>query len=70
MMKPTIKRVLEEYPEIEYVAIDIDENRETATDYSVMSVPTFILFDGNEQVSRFSGGMPKKEFIEKLGLSL
>jgi thioredoxin 1 len=68
MMKPTINKVLEEYPDIEYIMIDIDENNETAIDYGVMSVPTFIVFNDGQQTARFSGGTTKKQFIEKLGL--
>lgn len=68
MMKPTINKVLEEYPEIEYILIDVDENSETATDYGVMSLPTFIVFNDGEQTARFSGGMTKKQFIEKIGI--
>lgn len=68
MMKPTINKVLEEYPEIKYILIDVDENSETATDYGVMSLPTFIVFNDGEQTARFSGGMTKKQFLDKLGI--
>lgn len=66
MMKPMIEQVLEEYPNIEYVLIDIDENKETAIDYAIMSVPTFIVFNDGEQTARFSGGMMKSQFIKNL----
>lgn len=68
MMKPMIAQILEEHPEIEYVMVDIDESGETATDYDIMTIPTFIVFNDGEQTSRFSGGMMKKQFLEKLGL--
>ncbi len=68
MMKPMIAQILEEHPEIEYVMVDIDESGETATDYDIMTVPTFIVFNDGEQTARFSGGMMKKQFIESLGL--
>ena len=67
MMKPMIAQVIEEHPEIEYVPIDIDENKETAIDYGIMSVPTFIVFKDGEQTARFSGGMMKKQFLTSLG---
>ena len=68
MMKPMIGQVLEEHPEIEYIAIDIDKDRATAMAHGIMSVPTFILYDGVEVKSRFSGGMPKKNFLDALGI--
>lgn len=68
MMKPMIAQVLAENPDIEYVMVDIDQNNETAIDYQIMAVPTFIVFNDGEQTARFSGGMMKKQFLENLGL--
>ena len=69
MMKPMIEKVLEEHPEIEYIPVDIDANKETAINYEIMGVPTFILIgDDNEQRVRFSGGMMKQQFIDALGI--
>ena len=67
-MKPMINQVVSEHPEIEYVAIDIDQDKETAIAYEIMSVPTFIAFDGETQTARFSGGMPKQKFLDALGI--
>lgn len=68
MMKPMINKVLTEYPDIEYVPIDIDENNQIAVDYQIMSLPTFIVFQNEEQTARFSGGMTKSKFIESIGI--
>lgn len=68
MMKPMIAQVLEDHPEIDYVAIDIDQDRDMAIDFQIMSVPTFIIFEGDQQVTRFSGGMPKQKFLDALGI--
>ena len=67
MMKPMIESLLEEYSDIEYVPIDIDQNVETAQDYQIQSIPTFILFDGDQAV-RVTGAMGKSAFIDALGL--
>jgi thioredoxin 1 len=69
MMKPIISQVIDENPSIEYVAIDIDENPETAKDYGIMSVPSFIsLDDNNNVIQRAVGAMPKAEFVKRLQL--
>lgn len=68
MMKPMISQVLAEHPEIEYVAIDIDQDKATAIAHEIMSVPTFIAFDGDTPTARFSGGMPKQKFLDALGI--
>lgn len=69
MMKPIIDQVINENPSIEYVAIDIDANPETAIDYGVMSVPSFINLDDNDNVvQRAVGAMSKAEFVKRLQL--
>jgi thioredoxin 1 len=65
MMKPMIEQVMQEHPDIEYVPIDIDTNPETAIDYNVMSVPSFIMFDG-DKVTTAVGGMTKTKFLTAL----
>jgi thioredoxin 1 len=68
MMKPMIAKVIEEHPEIDYVVIDIDENSETAQDYGIMSVPSFILYDGDTVKATAVGGMTKNQFLTALGI--
>ena len=69
MMKPIIAEVVEENPSIEYVAIDIDENPETARDFGVMGVPSFIVMDDRDKIhARLTGAMPKAEFVARLNL--
>jgi thioredoxin 1 len=70
LMKPIINQVLDENPNIEYILIDIDENPETAKDYGVMGVPSFITFDDNDNVlQRAVGAMSKAEFVKRLQLT-
>lgn len=69
MMKPIIDEVVAERDDLDYVSIDIDQNQSTARDWEIMSVPTFILMDDdNNMLNRFSGGMPKNKFLEQLGI--
>lgn len=40
----------------EFEAIDIDENKELAAEYNIMSIPTVVILDDNDnEVSRFVG---------------
>lgn len=69
MMKPIVQEVLDEVDNIQYTAINIDENPETAKDYGVMGIPTFILLsDGDEFVAQTSGAMTKQIFKQRLGI--
>lgn len=38
---------------------DIDQNQATARAYNILSIPTMILFNNGEEVSRISGAQPK-----------
>jgi len=69
MMKPIIKQVIEEHPEIEYEMIDIDQNPDMAKVSGVSGVPTFILENNGEVLANIVGAFPKNDFYQKLGLT-
>ena len=50
--------------EIDLVSIDVDENPETAARFSVLSLPTVILFTGGEPRETVYGARPKKHFVK------
>lgn len=69
MMKPVVDSVVSERDDIEYVSVDIDENPETAADYDVMGVPTFILLnDSDEVLASVVGALPRDRFLSALGI--
>lgn len=44
-IEPRIKELSEEYPEIKFYKIDVDKVTVLAKQYSIKSMPTFMLFD-------------------------
>ena len=46
--------------------LDVDANQTTSMKYSVMSIPTFIVFKNGEVVEKFVGSMSKEMFKAKL----
>ena len=42
LIGPIIEKMAPEYPEIQFLKVDVDENPETAMKYAVRSVPTFL----------------------------
>lgn len=69
MMKPIINDIVADRNDLEYVAIDIDTNPETAQDYGVLGIPAFFLLDDNDNVlSSASGALPKQKFLDALGI--
>jgi len=64
-MQPVIKEFTSENPAIEYIRIDIDNNRDLFEEYtqlqSVMSVPTFFAVENNQLYNSKTGVMTKQE---------
>jgi len=46
--------------------LNIDENLAVAQEFSVMSIPTLILFKGGEPVARLVGAKPKGALLQEL----
>ncbi len=45
---------------------NVDENGETAMKYSIMSIPTFIVFKNGQVIEQISGSMDKEALKAKL----
>ena len=43
-----------------HTQLDVDENQDSAADHQISAVPTFIFFDGDQIVNRFSGADPNQ----------
>ena len=46
--------------------LDVDQNKNTAQQYNVRSVPTTVIEENGVEVDRFVGGKPKQQVIEIL----
>ncbi len=66
-MAPVIEEVATEAEgKMKVGKMNVDENMDTPGKYSVMSIPTFIIFKGGEVVDRFVGSMTKEEVLKKV----
>ena len=67
---PVLEQLATETEKVEFVKVDIDENPATASKYSVLSIPTVMLFDGGEPQETLVGARPaghfRKAFAEYL----
>lgn len=64
-MKPIIEKFIEENPDVEYERIDVDINLDKVSEYSILSVPTFVAECDNERIDLVKGAVPKAR-IEKM----
>lgn len=46
--------------------LDVDNNRGTAAEYQVMSIPTLLIFKGGKVVDKLVGAVPKSAIMAKL----
>jgi len=66
MTGPLIDKLSEEKKNILFYKINVDENGDLASQYSIFSIPTFIIFKDGQIVSQFSGAMGKEGFEEEI----
>ena len=68
MMGPIIEELAEEVKDKYKVGkLNVDENRETAAKYGVMSIPTLIIFKDGKEVKQLVGVQSKEEFEGRIG---
>ena len=66
MLGPIIEQLGEEHKDIVIAKVNVDENGDLASQYSVFSIPTFVIFKDGQIVGQFSGAMGKEGFEEEL----
>jgi thioredoxin 1 len=66
VMKPVLAELAAERDDLRVVQLDVDEHQRTAAEYSVLSMPTFILFRAGREVSRLVGARPKRRLEAEL----
>ena len=66
MQTPILEEVEKSHPDVEFVRINIDEQRETAEKYQIISIPTLIFLDDKDNVIDQLVGLQSKRDIEKI----
>lgn len=66
MTAPIIDELASEMNNVKFVKIDVDQNPELASEYSVFSIPTFMVFKNGKVASQFVGAQGKENFIDEI----
>lgn len=67
MVAPVVDEVAAEYAgKLKVGKVNVDENRQTAMDYGVMSIPTLIVFKNGEAAERIVGYQTKQQLAATL----
>ena len=70
LMNPVLDQIEKEYPNINIIKINVDEDSAMVQEYNITSVPTYILMKEDKEIISFAtGAMPKHKFIKELGLA-
>ena len=66
-MGPIVEELADEISDMKICKIDIDSAMEIARKYRVMSIPTFLIFEGGEVAKRTVGEQTKAELLAFIG---
>ena len=66
MVVPIIEEIAGERPDIKVGKINVDEQPELASEFSIMSIPTLVVMKNGKIVQQVSGARPKKAILEML----
>ena len=66
MVAPIIEEIASERPDIKVGKINVDEQPELASKFSIMSIPTLVVMKNGKIVQQVSGARPKKAILEML----
>ena len=67
VMEPTLEEAEKTLSgQVAIKKIDVDTDNETAVQYGVMSIPTYIILKDGQEIDRMIGAQPKDEFLGKI----
>jgi thioredoxin 1 len=70
MVGPVLEEMADDYPDVAFVKLNVDEAPAVAQRFNVMNIPTILAFQGGEVRQRIVGAMPRQRLVEELGTFL
>lgn len=70
MLAPVMEEIAPQFPQAEFVKVNIDSNFELAATYGIMSIPFVAVFKNGEMAEKSVGYSSKSEMIEFLKQNL
>ncbi|MCX7881043.1 MAG: thioredoxin [Patescibacteria group bacterium] len=66
MTAPIIDALSQEKPEVKFVKLNVDQTPNLASQYSIFSIPTCVIFKNGQVVSQLVGARSKEEFLQEI----
>ena len=60
-MKPVIDKYSDEVEDVKVLTVDVDKFAEVASEYNIMSIPTFVVFKDGEPIESKNGAMGEED---------
>ena len=67
MVSPIVDEIAEERSDVKVCKVNVEEQRELAAAFKVMSIPTLVVMKEGKIVNRAMGARPKDQILELLG---
>lgn len=64
MLSPILDEISEEIKTTNFYKIDVDDNQDVAREYSVMSIPTILIFENGELSNKIVGLRSREDLVE------
>ena len=64
MLAPVITGLANEYPEVKFEVIDVDENPQLASEHEIRTVPTVMFFKNDVMVDMIVGANAKQKYAD------
>ena len=64
MLSPVVDQVAEEVEDVVFAKVNVDEEKELASRYGIMSIPALVLFKDGKAVDSMIGFRPKERVVE------
>ena len=66
MVGPVVDEIAGERSDIRVGKVNVDEQKELARQFRIMSIPTLVVIKDGEVVNRESGAKPKQQILEMI----
>lgn len=66
MMGPIVDEIAAENPNIKVGKVNVDNERDLAKQFRVLSIPTLVIFRDGVAIDRIVGVQPKEDIVAKL----
>lgn len=66
MLAPVFKKISQDYSDVDFDVVDVDDDSDTASKYSVSSVPTMVFEVDGQEVDRLVGLVKEQVLRDKV----